>query len=60
MTPYAHAHQRTSRLWHGDDLFRLVERVPEWSRPEPIPVGEARELLPPTLADELESANAAA
>ncbi len=52
--------QRTSRLWHGDDLFRLVERVPEWSRPEPIPVGEARELLPPTLADELEAADAAA
>ena len=38
-----HAQQRTSRLWAGDDLFRLVDAVPTL-KPEPIPVGEAHEL----------------
>jgi hypothetical protein len=38
-----HAQQRTSRLWSGDDLFRLVDAVPTL-KPEPIPIGEAHEL----------------
>lgn len=45
--------QRTSRLWHGDDLFRLVERVPFPPQPEPLPVGEASEFIPPELTEVL-------
>lgn len=52
-----HPNQR-SRLWLGDDLFRMVERVPEPSRPEPIPVGEAREMPLPILTEEPENEHA--
>lgn len=40
--PYAHAQQRSARLWAGDDLFHLVDEVPP-VEPEQIPVGEAQE-----------------
>jgi hypothetical protein len=39
---YAHAQQRSSRLWAGDDLFHLVDEVPP-VEPEQIPVGEAED-----------------
>lgn len=54
-----HAQQRSSRLWHGDELFQQAERVPEPQRPEPIPAAQARELWLPTQADELEAEYAA-
>lgn len=50
---YAHAQQRSSRLSPGDDIFKLVDRVPTPPRPEPIPVGEARELRLPVLVEQL-------
>ena len=47
----AHAQQRTGRLRLQDALFELVHRVPPPPWPEPIPVGEARELQVPGLAE---------